>query len=41
MKLTTLEKVRWAMEDMAPQVEVQPDVRERARQALMRMLEIV
>ncbi len=40
MKLTTLEKVRWAMEDMAPQVEVQPDVRERARQALTRMLEI-
>jgi len=41
MKLTTLEKVRWAMEDMAPQVEVQPDVRERAWQALTRMLEIV
>jgi quinolinate synthase len=41
MKLTTLEKVRWALEDMAPQVEVQPDVRERARQALTRMLEIV
>jgi quinolinate synthase len=41
MKLTTLEKVRWALEDMAPQIEVQPDVRARARQALTRMLEIV
>jgi len=41
MKLTTLEKVRWAMEDLTPQVEVQPDIRERARQALRRMLEIV
>lgn len=40
MKLTTLEKVRWAMEDMAPQVEVEPRVREKARQALSRMLEI-
>lgn len=40
MKLTTLEKVRWALEDMTPQVEVEPQVRERARQALMRMLEI-
>ncbi len=40
MKLTTLEKVRWALEDMAPQVEVSPRVHERARQALVRMLEI-
>jgi quinolinate synthase len=40
MKLTTLEKVRWALEDMAPQIEVEPQVREKARQALARMLEI-
>jgi quinolinate synthase len=40
MKSTTLEKVRWALEDMTPQIEVEPRVRERARQALARMLEI-
>jgi quinolinate synthase len=40
MKSTTLEKVRWALEDMTPQIEVDPHVQERARQALARMLEI-
>jgi quinolinate synthase len=40
MKLTTLEKVKWALDDMAPQVEVQPEVRDGARLALRRMLEI-
>ncbi len=40
MKLTTLEKVRWALEDMEPQIEVEPQVGERARQALVRMLEL-
>ena len=40
MKLTTLEKVRWALEDMDPQIEVQPDIQDRARRALTRMLEI-
>lgn len=40
MKLTTLEKVKTALEAMEPQVEVDPAVAERARRALERMLEI-
>lgn len=40
MKLTTLEKVKTALEMMEPQVEVDPGVAERARRALERMLEI-
>jgi quinolinate synthase len=41
MKLTTLEKVRRALEGMMPQIEVEPRIQERARQALRRMLEII
>ena len=40
MKSTSLNKVEWAMESMAPQVEVEPHIRERAQRALTRMLEI-
>lgn len=40
MKLTTLEKVKYALEVMEPQVEVDPAVAKGARLALDRMLEI-
>ncbi|HOG18042.1 MAG TPA: quinolinate synthase NadA [Syntrophales bacterium] len=38
MKLITLEKVLWALEDMRHQVEVPPSIAEKARQAIERML---
>ena len=41
MKAITLEKVLWALERMEHQVTVPPDIRERAVQAVNRMLEIV
>ncbi len=40
MKLTTLEKVKRVLEDLAPRIEVAPEIRDRARKALTRMLEL-
>ncbi|MBI2832721.1 MAG: quinolinate synthase NadA [Chloroflexi bacterium] len=40
MKLITLEKVLWALEEMAPEVKVPEDIRIRAKRAVDRMLEI-
>ena len=40
MKLITLEKVLWSLEDMAPEVKVPEEVRIRAKAAVDRMLEI-
>jgi quinolinate synthase len=40
MKLNTLEKMVWALEDMRPQVTVPQDVADRARLAIQRMLDI-
>ncbi|MDH7576691.1 MAG: quinolinate synthase NadA [Bacillota bacterium] len=40
MKLTTLEKVKQALEDLEPRIEVAPEIRDRARRALTRMLEL-
>ena len=39
MKLITLEKVLWCLEDMAPEVKVAEDVRLRAKAAVDRMLQ--
>lgn len=41
MKLTTLEKVKESLEKLEPNIEVDPDIAEKARKALSRMLEIV
>jgi quinolinate synthase len=41
MKLTNLEKVLWALEDMSGEVKVPEDVRIRAKRAIDRMMEIV
>jgi len=41
MKLITLEKVVWSMEDMRYRITVPEDVRTRARKALERMVEVV
>jgi len=41
MKLITLEKVLWALEDMKYQVTVPEETRVKARFAVDRMLEIV
>jgi quinolinate synthase len=40
MKLTTLEKVLWALEDMKHEVVVDPSLRDRALRPLKRMLEM-
>jgi len=40
MKLNTIEKMVWALEDMQPQVKVDGSVADRARQAIERMLAI-
>jgi len=39
MKMITLEKVLWALEEMAPEVKVPEDIRLRAKAAVDRMLE--
>jgi quinolinate synthase len=41
MKLTTLEKVLWCLEDMKPRVSVPEDVRLKAKSAVERMLKVV
>lgn len=40
MKKITLEKVLWALQDMAPEVRVAEDIRVRAKRAVDKMLEI-
>jgi quinolinate synthase len=40
MKLITLEKILWSLEEMTPEVKVPPRVREKAVRAVNRMLEI-
>lgn len=40
MKLITLEKVLWSLEEMAPQVKVPEEIRVRAKRAVDRMLEV-
>ncbi|MFH1853723.1 MAG: quinolinate synthase NadA, partial [Candidatus Omnitrophota bacterium] len=40
MKKITLEKMLWALEDMAPEVRVTEEIRVRAKRAVDRMLEI-
>ena len=40
MKLITLEKVLWSLEEMSPEVKVPEPVRVRAQKAVDRMLEI-
>ena len=40
MKLITLEKILWSLEDLAPQVVVPEEIRLRAKAAVDRMLEI-
>jgi len=41
MKLTTLEKVKESLEKLEPNIQVDPEIAERARKSLTRMLEIV
>jgi quinolinate synthase len=41
MKLITLEKILWSLQEMAPQVSVPEEIRLRAKAAVDRMLEIV
>jgi quinolinate synthase len=40
MKLITLEKILWSLEEMAPQVKVPEEIRLKARLAVDKMLEI-
>ena len=40
MKLTTLEKILWCLEDMAPEVKVPDDIRLKAKMAVDKMMEI-
>ena len=39
MKLITLEKVLWALEDMQPEIDVPPEMTSKARRCIERMLE--
>jgi len=41
MKLTNLEKILWSLEDMIYKVEVSPDIAQRAKRSIDRMLEVV
>ena len=41
MKLTNLEKILWSLEDMIYKVEVPPDIAQRAKRSIDRMLEVV
>jgi quinolinate synthase len=40
MKRTTQEKILWALEELKEEVRVPDDIRQRARGAIERMLEI-
>ncbi|UCD54203.1 MAG: quinolinate synthase NadA, partial [Dehalococcoidia bacterium] len=40
MKLITLEKVLWALEEMTPEVKVPEEIRLRAKSAVDKMLEV-
>jgi quinolinate synthase len=40
MKLITLEKVLWSLEEMAPEIKVPEEIRVRAKRAVDRMLEV-
>lgn len=40
MKLTTLEKIQWCLEDLAPEVKVPEDIRVRAKAAVDKMMAI-
>ena len=40
MKLTTLEKVLWSLEDLKTEIKVNPNIAERARLAIEKMLQI-
>jgi quinolinate synthase len=40
MKLTTLEKLLWALQDMAPEITIPEDIRVKALTAVTRMLEV-
>jgi len=41
MKLITLEKILWSLEDMAPEVKVPEEIRLRAKASVDKMLEAV
>ncbi|OGS18332.1 MAG: quinolinate synthase [Elusimicrobia bacterium RIFOXYA2_FULL_40_6] len=41
MKLITLEKVLWSLEEMKPEIKISKDVREKALKSVNRMIEIV
>jgi quinolinate synthase len=41
MKLNNLEKILWSLEDMVYPIEVPPDIAQRAKRAIDRMIEIV
>jgi quinolinate synthase len=41
MKLTNLEKILWSLEDMIYRIEVPPDIAQRAKRSIDRMLEII
>ena len=40
MKLTTLEKILWSLEELKTEITIPPDIAPRARQAITRMLEL-
>jgi len=41
MKLNNLEKILWSLEDLVYPIEVPPDIAQRAKRSIDRMLEIV